>query len=57
MVKCGACAENKCEGSYAKRDLCENKGNCSCTCQESGTKTFWKAAGSIAAGVGIVAGR
>ena len=56
MVKCQSCSEGRCRKKYENRHLCDKPSRCTCTCQEKPSSTFWKAAGSIAMGVGAFAG-
>ena len=54
--KCTACSEGKCGGKYERNYDCQNRGNCTCMCQESRKKTFWKGFGSVVGGVAAFAG-
>ena len=55
-MKCDACSDNKCEGQYENRALCQDEENCTCTCQESAAATGWKMAGSILGGAAAITG-
>ena len=54
MGKCRPCSDWKCEGKYENRSRCDDRANCSCTCQEDAEDTTLKAVGSIVGGVAAV---
>ena len=56
MGKCQPCSDWKCEGKYENRGRCDDRQNCSCTCQELADDTTLKATSSIVGGVAAVAG-
>ena len=56
MRKCRPCSDWKCEGKYENRSRCDDRANCSCTCQEDAEDTTLKAVGSIVGGVAAVGG-
>ena len=55
MGKCKACEGNKCGGKYENRLICEDRKNCSCTCQEDNVETFLKGASSLLVGTALFA--
>ena len=56
MGKCRACSKEICEGEYRNRFKCEDRENCTCTCQESTDDTVVKGGLSILGGAAAITG-
>ena len=56
MGKCRPCSDGICGREYRNRYKCEDRENCTCTCQESSDDTVGKASLSILGGAAAITG-